>query len=305
MSHWTADKANVPAAVHARLLRLSKQMGVTLDTLMVRYATERLLYRLSCSEHANDFVLKGAWLFYVWDLPRRSTRDVDFLAHGDNSVIRIEGVICKVARMQVDLPDGLRFDPETVSSRQLQGDDEYSGVRVRITAFLGTAEIRSQVDVGFGEALVEEPLQVELPALLDYPSPRLQSYSAEAAVAEKLEAMVRFGMRNGRMKDYFDIYILSRARAFEAAGTQDQIAATFSRRKTALPASVPDGLTDEFARGKEKAWQAFLDDADARDAPEAFVNVIRAVRDFAYPLLSAAATSTPLKKRWTPDGGWE
>lgn len=304
MTHWANQKTNLPASVRVRLLRLAKEEEIPFETILVRYASERLLYRLSCSRYAEDFVLKGAWLFYVWGIPRRTTRDVDVHGHGDNSVDHIESVICEVAQIEPTPPDGLEFDPGSARSLELQEDDEYSGVRVRITVYLGSAEIRAQVDVAFGEKLVDDPVEMDVPVLLDFPRPRLRTYSAEASIAEKLQAMVRFGSTNDRMKDYFDVYTLSREQSFEAARLEDQISATFSNRETPLPTSVPTGLKDKFGRERAGDWRAFLDDADAEQVPANFSEVVAAVRKFVHPPLQAIARGQPLGQRWHPDEGW-
>ncbi|MFW6192112.1 MAG: nucleotidyl transferase AbiEii/AbiGii toxin family protein [Gemmatimonadota bacterium] len=201
-------------------------------------------------------------------------------------------------------PDGLRFDTDSARSLELQEDEEYSGVRVRITAYLGSAQIRTQVDVTFGDELVDDPIETELPALLDFPGPRLRTYSAEASIAEKLQAMVRFGSSNTRMKDYFDVYTLSRERSFEGPRLEDQISATFTNRDTPLPSSVPTGLTEKIGRQRAGDWRAFLDDADAERVPDDFSEVVAAVRKFVHPPLQSAAKGQTLGQRWHPDEGW-
>lgn len=304
-NHWATDKSNVPAAVHDRLLQFAKEREMAFNAVAVRYATERLLYRLSRSEHMDSFVLKGAWLFYLWDIQRRATRDVDFLGHGENSVEHIEQVICEVSQLPVTPDDGLRFDASSADSYRLREVEEYSGVRVRITAYLGTAEIRAQVDVGFGDVLVDDPILAEIPALIDYPRPQLHVYHAEASIAEKLEAMVRFGAQNSRMKDYFDLFTLSRERSFQSAKLEEQISATFSRRETSLPRTLPAGLSDEFGRDRQGGWEAFLDDAFADEgAPTRFGDVVTAVRMFVYPPMRALSEKQPLQKTWTAEDGW-
>lgn len=304
MTHWTDDKEDVPAAVHHRLLRISKSQETTFDTVAVRYATERLLYRLSQSEHRRRFVLKGAWLFHLWEIPRRTTRDVDFLGHGENSVEHIADVIRDVSRIEVTPDDGLVFDPTSIDAQELHEPDEYSGVRVRITAHLGPARIRAQVDVAFGAALVEPPVEADLPVLLDFPQPRLRAYNAEASIAEKLEAMVRFGVRNSRMKDYFDLFVLSEERGFHGPLLAKQISATFSRRETTLFSELPPGLTDRFGEERERDWRAFLASSDGVGVPEEFPHVVARVRGFAYPALRAAAEGESLHAQWVPGRGW-
>lgn len=177
---------------------------------------------------------------------------------------------------------------------------------MRLTARLGQARIPTRIDIGFGDALANTPVSTDLPVLLDLPAPHVRAYSAEAAVAEKLEAIVRFGAVNTRFKDFFDLYVLSRERTFEADKLRKQITATFSRRDTDLPTAVPVGLGDEFGESEAslQQWEAFLRSTDAEGAPLEFSATLADVRAFAYPVLDAAADGRPLTGRWTPGKGW-
>jgi predicted nucleotidyltransferase component of viral defense system len=306
VSHWTEDLTNVSQSVRERLMNTARETGENFQAVLIRYATERLMYRISRSDHQDRFVLKGAWLFYLWDIPRRTTRDVDFLGHGANSADDVEERFREIVQIQPDIDDGLEFDPQTVQAEQTQEEGAYAGVRVRVTARLGQARIPTRIDIGFGDALADTPVSTDLPVLLDLPAPHLRAYSAEAAVAEKLEAVVRFRNVNTRFKDFFDLYVLSRERTFEADRLQKQVAATFSRRDTDLPTAVPVGLGDEFGQSEasQQQWEAFLRSTDADGAPPEFSATLAEVREFAYPVLDAAADGRRLTGRWTPGEGW-
>lgn len=178
MSPPRRGPSNLPASVHARLLRLSKQSDANFNVVLVRFATERFLYRLSRSAHADRFVLKGAWLFYVWDLDRRVTRDVDLLGFGNASPAAMEDVFREVLAAPVE-PDGIEFDEAELQVAEMRKGAAYPGVRVRVVARLGNARIPFQVDVGFGDAVVDPPAKTELPTLLDLPAPKLGVYSVE------------------------------------------------------------------------------------------------------------------------------
>jgi len=309
VSHWTEDLTNVSQSVRDRLMNTARETGENFQVILVRYATERLMYRISRSEHRNRFVLKGAWLFYLWEIPRRATRDVDFLGHGKNSEDEIEALFRKIVPVEPDIDDGLEFDEESVRAEQTQEEGDYAGVRVNVTARLGQARIPIRIDLGFGDVLVDQPVQTELPVLLDLPAPHLGAYNAEATVAEKLEAIVRFGTVNTRFKDFFDLYVLSRERTFEAERLQEQIMATFARRETDLPNGVPDGLEDEFAEREtsQRQWEAFLRRTGAEGAPGDFSATVAEVREFVSPVLGVTghpAGDGLLTGRWTPSDGW-
>lgn len=214
--------------------------------------------------------------------------------------------IREVAVVEVPHDDGLRFDPEAIRIEEIQEDRQYAGLRIKMVAYLGRTRIPTQIDIGFDETLTAEPDTAELPVLLDYEAPKLRVYGHEAVVAEKLEAIAKLGVVNTRFKDFFDLYILCRERRFEGNEVRDQIAATFSHRGTELTTSVPTGLSDAFGRDDEnqRQWAAFLHRHEARGAPDRFIDVIVAVREFVQPPLEAAAGERPFGMRWTPEDGW-
>jgi len=260
----TRQPSNLPASVHARLLRLAKQSDANFNVVLVRFATERLLYRLSRSPHADRFVLKGAWLFYVWALERRVTRDLDLLGFGNASPSAMEGVFREVLGSQVE-PDGIEFDDAELQVAEMREGAAYPGVRVRVVARLGNARIPLQVDVGFGDIVVDPPAKTELPTLLGLPAPELSIHPVEAVVAEKIEAMVRFDEINTRLKDYFDLYLLATEVTIDHARLARQLAQTFKRRGTPIPVEEPAGLSDAFASDPERnaRWRAVLERSGA------------------------------------------
>ena len=203
---------DVPASIKARLLNLAKAADVEFQNYLVRYACERFLYRLSVSEYQTRCILKGAGLLTLWmSDPHRMTRDLDFLAYGANDEHSIAELISTVCAVTCD-EDGLTFDRDSVAISPIRADEEYHGHRARLTAFLGKSSIRFQVDIGFGDAVVPPPEERDYPTILaDTPAPRVRVYRREVSIAEKFEAMVKLGRRNGRMKDFHDVWALSSA----------------------------------------------------------------------------------------------
>jgi Nucleotidyl transferase AbiEii toxin, Type IV TA system len=200
---------NLPASVHQRLLSRSRENGEDFNLILVRYGIERLLYRLSRSKYADRFLLKGAMLFLVWSGEiYRPTRDVDLLGFGSSDSEDLAQIFREVCLIDVE-PDGLLFNAETVKAEDIREQAAYPGVRVTVQATLGNARISIQVDVGFGDAVTPNPDEIEFPALLDFPAPRLLSYPIYTTVAEKLETMVLLGETNSRMKDFFDVWRMS------------------------------------------------------------------------------------------------
>ena len=284
------EKANVAASIRQRLLNLARERGEDFQQMLINYALERLLYRLAQSEHRERFVLKGALLFRLWfNLTQRPTRDADFLGFGDADPECCATVLREIAAMDVSAHDGLVFDAASVRATEIRKDAGYPGVRVTMRAALDGARIPVQCDIGFGDAITPEPVQQAYPTLLDMPAPVLVVYPLETVVAEKLEAMVKLAAFNSRMKDYFDLWVLMRFENMDRALLPAAIRATFARRQTALPASLPAGLTPEFAASQEKLWQAFLARSGLTAPPLA--EALDEVRAQCWPLLRAAADS--------------
>jgi predicted nucleotidyltransferase component of viral defense system len=249
---------NVGASVRQRLLNLAHARGQPLELLLTRYALERLLHRLSLSPHRERFVLKGALLLTTWfDEPHRATRDLDLLGFGDPSDDALLAVFREVMTIAVD--DGVGFDAAKLKIEPIREDLEYGGSRLITTATLSGARIPIVVDVGFGDAIVPGAEDIHLPVLLDMPSPHLLAYPLETVIAEKLHAMVALGMANSRMKDYYDVWMLTRTFAIDPGRLRRAVDATFARRNTPSLASVPEGLSGAFAANADKQaqWQAF------------------------------------------------
>jgi predicted nucleotidyltransferase component of viral defense system len=299
---------NVAHSVHQRLLNMSRSTGEDFQLLLTRYAVERLLYRLGESEHAPEFVLKGAMLFALWTGHlHRPTRDLDLLGFGDPDAERLRTVffsLCEAAAPD----DGLVFGADTVEVRPIREEQEYGGQRVTLLVRLGSARVDLQVDVGFGDAITPAAEAVEFPTLLGMDRPRLRAYPRETVVAEKLEAMVLLGLTNSRMKDFYDVVVLARTFTFDGPDLVRAVRATFDRRKTTLPAAPPVALTDAFAAddAKRRQWAAFRKrgGSEVEKVVGDLDGVVAEVRGFLGPILSAAAMNGEFSFQWPPGGPW-
>lgn len=270
---------------------------------MTRFANERLLYRLSASPHAPRFVLKGATLFTAWlGQPHRATRDIDLLGFGDDDEARMREVFQALLALPMD--DGVIFE-DGITSSPIREDQRYGGIRLALRARIDNARVPVQVDIGFGDVITPEATSIELPTLLSFPAPSLLAYPRETVIAEKLEALVQLGQANSRMKDFYDLQLLSAHFDFEGPALVRAIRATFERRGTALPTTPPVGLTSGFSEDQTKQlqWRAFLKKAGlppTRTFPETVAMVAR----FAAAPALAAATGTAFDQRWPPGGPW-
>lgn len=201
--------------------------------------------------------------------------------------------------------DGVRFDPSSLEVGPIREEQEYGGIRAVLVARVTAAKVRLQIDVGFGDVVTPEALEVQYPTLLEFPAPQLRAYPRETVVAEKLEALVQLGLANSRMKDFYDLVILSRLFDFDGALLVRAIRATFERRKTTLPTELPAGLTTAFAMDPTKVgqWLAFLRKSGAGDGEDLAATVKEIIR-FVQPLLLAAASGDPFARRWRRAGPW-
>jgi nucleotidyltransferase AbiEii toxin of type IV toxin-antitoxin system len=252
-------KANLGASVRARLLNKAKAEKIEFGLLLTRFALERLLYRLSVSPHREQFLLKGALLFDLWfDEPHRPTRDADFLGFGATDLPALSAVFREICAIEID--DGIVFDPRSVKAHEIRKGANYAGIRITLTGLLDGARCPVQADIGFGDAVTPAPEEIEYPTSLnDLPAPKLRAYPRYTVIAEKFEAITSLGIANSRMKDFFDLWVLTRNWELDTSILSRAVKATFARRGTELPTSTPVGLSDEFAadQTKQTQWRAF------------------------------------------------
>jgi hypothetical protein len=295
------DKRNPAASVRTRLVQLAREQGEDPMQLLVRYATERFLYRLSHSAHRSRFVLKGARLFELWTGERhRPTRDIDFLSCGSPEVAELLPVFQEICSQIIPEPDGIVFPLDRISGVPAREDREYQGASFKLIALLGTAAIPIQIDLGFGDAVTPEPQLTSIPTLLDTPCPQLLVYPRETVIAEKLQALTALGMANSRMKDFYDLWYLAQRFDFDGATLAGAISATFARRKTLIRAEPPTAFTPEFFDdpGKRVQWEAFVKRSRLTGEGTSLPEVVAALRTFFLPILTAAATNQALSSTW-------
>jgi predicted nucleotidyltransferase component of viral defense system len=209
--------SNLPASVRQRLLNLANESKQDFGMLLTRYALERFLYRLSVSRHRDAFVLKGALLLQLWTSEvYRPTRDLDLLGQAEGSAKGYRKIFVDVCSEKVE-DDGMTFVADSIRVEKIRDEEEYQGIRILLEARLDNARIPLQINVGFGDVITPAPLEVEYSTLLGFPRANLRVYSKDSVVAEKFEAIVKLGMANSRMKDFYDLWVL--AKRFEFSGS--------------------------------------------------------------------------------------
>ncbi len=297
---------NLAASVRQKLQNVARSTGRPFQEVLLYYAMERFLYRLSQSPHVDRFVLKGALMFNVWRAPKsRPTKDIDLLGRMENNIEALVVLTRDVCRQSVE-PDGLVFEPESVQALLIKEDADYEGVRLTFRGLLGNARIPMQIDVGFGDVMFPGPEVTDYPTIiLEFAAPKLRAYSRETTVAEKFEAMVNLGSLNSRMKDFYDIWLLSRLFDFDGATLAPAIEKTFAHRGTTVD-TQPTAFTDVFSEDPTKVtqWKAFVRKSLLTEAPSDLATVVDAIAAFLAQPAAAVAEGRPFEAAWNAPGPW-
>ena len=265
---------------------------------------ERFLYRLSQSPYADRFILKGGLLLRAWRSSEiRPTLDIDMLGLTSNEVFNIATQIQEIIVFGVE-PDGLYFDPDSVRAERIIENADYEGVRILLNGALGSVKVYLQIDIGFGDVVFPAPEEIDLPAMLNFPAPRLRCYSRESVIAEKFEIMVKLGELNSRMKDFYDIWLLSRCFDFEGRKLSEAIRLTFERRGTPFPETITI-FSEDFITQKQVEWKAFWKRLQQGHIPNSFAAVMKTTNEFLSPLATELSSGTPFTKNWTAPGPWK
>jgi hypothetical protein len=204
-------------------------------------------------------------------------------------------------------PDGIVFDPATVRGEAIREEQRYHGVRIHLTAMLGTARVPVQIDIGFGDAITPGADRVVYPSLIGLPTATLSAYPRETVVAEKYEAMVSLGITNSRMKDFYDLWVLAGNFEFHGLVLARAVKATFDRRGTPLPTEPPLALTSAFAsdRSKQVQWAGFVSRGRLALIVPSLDKVIAALNEFLWPpTLVAAGHAVFAVSDWSPATRW-
>lgn len=279
-------KSNIAHSIHDRLLKISHEKQEELDKLLKRFAYEGFLRRLNTSSYSRQMVLKGGLL--LMQLTKefvRSTKDLDLLVYGENSEAYVREMVSTICAVRFD-QDALVFDISTMKVEKIIDEEEYNGFRVKLIAHIGSSNIPLQIDMGFGDPVIPSPVELEYPSLLNLPSVQVLSYPVQSVIAEKVEAMVSRGEENSRMKDFYDIYVLSRLFEINVELLKAAIIATFGSRGTAIPENPPIALRDQFASDaiKKEQWRNFIKKNELQHAPDDLGEVMGAIREFILPV---------------------
>jgi len=290
------------ASIRARLTNIAKETKRDFDALLLQYFQERFLYRLSISSYRSAFILKGALLFLIYEMPfLRPTKDVDFLVRSKSKdLLTIKKMIQDIAR--TDVADGVTFIPESISLESIMEDADYEGIRIKINGSLDKARKTLQIDIAFGDVLVAGPVEMEFPVLLDDQLvPHLKVYSKESTIAEKFQSLVKLNILTSRMKDIYDILFLASHHAFDMPLLHKAIVRTFNRRGTPIE-DRKSIFKKEFKSSKEKQtqWIAFLRRSHL-ESYKSFAKAIDQLELFLEPVCSRESLSSGDQVTWSPE----
>lgn len=301
------DRNRKAASVHQKLLNRARETNRPFNELLQYYAMERFLYRVSRSEYVDQFILKGALLLRISGISDvRSTRDIDFLGMNDAGIKEMKDVIADCCKVQVP-EDGLEFDSHDIEADEIRENQVYQGYRFRVRGNLGNAKIYIQIDIGFGDIVIPDPIWVEFPTVLDEENPRIRAYTLETAIAEKYQAMIDLDLLNSRMKDFYDIWFLSNNLEFEGDVIQKAIEQTFKKRRTELPLEKPVVFKELFYADENIAiqWKAFKKKIEQEYLPSDLRTVIEQAEKFLWPPTLSIIQDENFTKKWAPNEGWK
>lgn len=282
-----------------RLLNRSKIDKRPFNELLQYYAMERFLYRLSLSPYSGHYILKGALMLRVWNSSEfRPTMDIDVLGKTENEEQNILYQIQRILSLKVE-PDGLTFDTDSLHAEGITENTSYKGFRITFRSALGTARIKMQIDIGFGDIVYPGPEESEFPCILNFPAPTILCYSRESVIAEKFEAIVKLGYLNSRMKDFYDIWLLSRQFPFEICHLAEAIKLTFRKRDTDISQPI-DAFSKSFIQSRQTMWAAFIKGFKHNHIPASFQVIVNEIELFLAPIIQGS-TDTHF---WKPAGPW-
>ena len=265
-------------SVKTRLKNFAVKNGCTFQEALTYYGLERTIYRISVSKYADQFVLKGGiFLYAIFNRKyERATTDVDLLARRiSNSGEEMKSVFRDILSQDID--DALVFDTDSIAVEDITEFKEYHGLHISAVGYLDRTKIPVGIDIGFGDVIYPDAVKMDFPVILDMDPPRVNAYSLESSIAEKLEAIIHNGYLNSRYKDFYDIYVLSQKYEFSYEELRNAVVETFKNRKTKMTMDSA-AFGDEFLNDPmhQTRWNSFL------KKKKALIQV--SIRHYMYPI---------------------
>jgi len=290
---------NIGASMRDKLLNLSKETGRDYNALLRQFFQERFLYRLSISHYRDVLILKGALLLVSYNISKyRPTRDVDFLSNiVSNNMEDCKNIISEIVK--IDAKDGIVFNDEKIKAELITEESDYNGIRISVPYKMDTIIGNLSIDIGYGDKIVDGPVELDYPTLINLPSPKLMVYSLESSIAEKFEAIVKLNFQTSRMKDFYDIMFIAGSKPFQSKTLKEALETTFKVRETKLSERKVI-YEEEFKHDKTKQvqWNSFII-KNKLNADNEFKKVVEKLKNFIEPLFINGK-----EKKWNPEK-WE
>jgi len=251
-----ADRA---ASVLARLRNLADLSGRTFQLCLQLFCQEEFLRRLAASDHKNRFVLKGGHLIYcLTDFSGRPTLDIDFLVQNTaNSLELIESILADI----IHFPTENNFIVYVIKNMEVISlDKKYPGVSATLEARIKNTRTPVKIDFAFGDVVYPGEQERQIPTQLsDFISPVLSTYSIETIIAEKIDAILDLMEFSSRMKDYYDLYYLSRHFEINRESLHEAMIRTFTNRgRRYQKEALSKILAFDQSETMQKKWSNFL-----------------------------------------------
>lgn len=288
-------------SVKARLKNRAAAGGRTMQDLLTAYGLERTIYRLSVSDYAERFTLKGGIFLYALFEGEfaRATRDIDLLAKDiSNSTVEIRNVFENIFTIEAD--DALSYDLKTLDVKTITEFKEYHGVNVSVMAYLDRTRVPVSIDIGFGDVVYPARAKMEFPVLLDMAVPTVYAYSLYSVIAEKFEAIVSLGDANSRYKDFYDIFVLAEQYDLDGKSLKEAVSETFAHRGTTFDDIVAFGEDFEKSELHKSRWKSFLKKKKAFIQTE-FADVLSVLKTLLAPVAESIQNGTAFEAVWSHD----
>ena len=289
--------ADISASVLAKLKNKAKASGISYQQCLQLFFQEEFLRRLAGSKYAENFVLKGGLFIYtLTNFESRATVDVDFLMRGlNNDLARMDEIIAEILAVDTG-NDFVTFKAGKTEPIAVQR--KYHGVSTQITGYIKNVRVPFNVDIGVDDVIVPNAQRRNIQTQLDgYEKPEILTYSLESTIAEKFDAILQRFELTGRMKDFYDIYYLSRAFDFDGLKLKTAIQETLHNRGTAYEKDSFDRILALAGDADmQTKWRYFLKTLGNPDMP--FAEIIVGIQQFLSPVWKAILEETELIKTW-------
>lgn len=293
--------ADIAASVLAKLKNKAKASGISYQQCLQLFFQEEFLRRLAGSKYADNFILKGGLFIYtLTNFESRATVDVDFLMRGlNNDLARMDEIIAEILAVDTG-NDFVTFKAGKTEPIALQR--KYHGISTQITGYIKNVRVPFNVDIGVSDVIVPNAQRRNIQTQLDgYEKPEILTYSLESTIAEKFDAILQRFELTGRMKDFYDIYYLSRTFDFDGLKLQTAIQETLQNRGTAYEKDSFDrilALADD--PDMQTKWRYFLKTLGNPDMP--FADMIEGINIFLLPVWNAIKEENELLDSWHSNG---